>query len=168
MDTRLWLSALCLVPLSVSAQSVGTAAKVAPIPNAALDPTRGLASSQLESDIHKPLLKQYIWTREDVVPEKPDLKGNWTSEGNTHLDPHYFRQSFSVSTVPLSATLYIAGPGAATVYVNGERVAHFQVNMEVNIGARAIAADLVPKPPLCDFLANFAGFISGTGPRARC
>jgi hypothetical protein len=142
VNTRLWLSALCLVPLSVSAQSVGTASKVAPIPNAALDPTRGLASWQLESDIHRPLLEQYIWTREDAVPEKPDLKGNWTSEGNTHLDPHYFRRSFSVSTVPPSATLYIAGPGAATVYVNGERVAHFQLNMVVNIGARVIAVDV--------------------------
>ncbi|MGA2170877.1 MAG: hypothetical protein ABSG62_22045 [Terracidiphilus sp.] len=57
------------------------------------------------------------------MPEKPDLKGAWTSEGNTHLDPHYFRRSFSVGALPSAATLYLAGPSAATVYVNGKRVA---------------------------------------------
>jgi len=92
--------------------------------------------------MHTPLPEQYIWTREDAVPDKPDLKGSWTSEGNTHLDPHFFRRSFSVSTLPSAATLYLGGPGAATVYVNGERVAHFQVNMEVNIGIHVIAVDV--------------------------
>jgi len=115
---------------------------VPPIPDTTLDPTRSIASSQLESSIHTPLPEQYIWTREDAVPDKPDLKGSWISEGNTHLDPHYFRRSFSVETLPPAATLYLGGPGAATVYVNGERVAHFQVNMEVNIGIHVIAVDV--------------------------
>jgi len=142
VKTRLWFLALCLFPISVSAQSTGTGSNVSSIPDAALDPTRGIASLQLESAIHTPLPEQYIWTREDAVPDKPDLKGAWTSEGNTHLEPHYFRRSFSVGALPPAATLYLGGPGAATVYVNGERVAHFQVNMEVNIGIHVIAVDV--------------------------
>jgi hypothetical protein len=92
--------------------------------------------------MHQALPEQYIWTREDAVPEKPNINGSWTSEGNTHLEPHYFRRSFAVRTVPRVATMYVAGPGAATVYLNGERVAHFQSAMEVNIGARVVAIDI--------------------------
>ena len=47
-----------------------------------------------------------------------------------------------MSTVPPVATLYLGGPGAATVWVNGERLAHFQENMEVNIGIHVIAVDV--------------------------
>ena len=142
MRARLTLLALCLIPISVSAQSTGTGSKAPPIPDAELDPTHSIASWQLESSIHAPLPEQYIWTREDAIPDKPDLKGNWTSEGSTHLEPHFFRRSFSVSTVPPVATLYLGGPGAATVWVNGERLAHFQENMEVNIGIHVIAVDV--------------------------
>ena len=142
MKARLLSLALCLIPISVSAQSTGAGSPVPSIPDAALDPTRGLTSWQLESSIHTPLPEQYIWTREDAVPDKPDLKGNWTAEGNTHLDPHYFRRSFALSAPPSAATLYVAGPGAATVYLNGERTAHYQVNMEVNIGVKVVAVDV--------------------------
>lgn len=142
MRVRLTLLALCLIPISVSGQPTGTGSKVHPIPDAELDPTRSIASWQLESAIHTPLPEQYIWTRGDAIPDKPDLKGNWTSEGSTHLEPHFFRRSFSVNTVPPVAALYLGGPGAATVWVNGERLAHFQVNMEVNIGIHVIAIDV--------------------------
>jgi len=142
VKSSLWLLALCLIPISVSAQSTDAANKAPQIPDAALDPTRGITSAQLESDLHKPLPEEYIWTREDAVPDKPDLKGSWTSEGNTHLDPHFFRRAFSVSSVPAAATLYLGGPGEATVYMNGERIAHVQQNMEVNIGTHVIAAEV--------------------------
>ena len=138
---QLWFLALCLIPASASAQSPA-AGNAYPIPDAALDPARDLASPQLESARHTPLPEQYIWTRQDAVPEKPDLKGSWTSEGSTHLDPHYFRRAFSVAALPSAATLYLAGPSAATVYVNGKRVAHYQVNMETNIGSRVTSVDL--------------------------
>lgn len=140
MKARLWILALVLFPFSASAQTTGS--KVASIPDASLDPTRNITEWQLESAIHTPLPEQYIWTREDAVPENPDLKGSWTSEGNTHLEPHYFRRSFTVSALPPAATLYLAGPGSATVYVNGEKVAHFQINMEVNLGARVLAVNV--------------------------
>ena len=134
--------AVCVFSMSVLAQGIGSDRKTPPIADDALDPTRNISIPQLESGMHKPLPEQYIWSQADAVPEKPDIKGSWTSEGNTHLEPHYFRRSFSIDATPPVATLYIAGPGTATVYLNGERVAHFQQTMEVNIGARVVAVDV--------------------------
>jgi hypothetical protein len=133
---------LCLIPISGSAQTAWTRTNGPQISDADLDPVRDIASPQLESGTHQPLSEQYIWTREDAVPEKPNINGSWTSEGNTHLEPHYFRRSFAVGMAPRAATMYVAGPGAATVYLNGESVAHFQSAMEVNIGARVVAIDV--------------------------
>jgi len=142
VKVRVCLFALFLSPTLFFAQSSGSRSNAPAIADAALDPTHEIASPQLESSVHKPLPEQYIWAREDAVPEKPDLKGNWTSEGNTHLEPHYFRRGFSLDAAPGAATLYVAGPGQATVYVNGQRMAHYQINMETNIGARVMAMDI--------------------------
>ena len=141
MKARLGCLAFCLIPISISAQPTGAGNKTPSISDADLDPARTIASPQLESASHKPLPEQYIWTRADAVPDKPDVKGAWTSEGTTHMEPHYFRRAFSVSTVPPLATLYLAGPGMATVYMNGQRLARFQASMEANIGARVTAID---------------------------
>lgn len=140
MTARLWMLVLLIMPFSISAQTAATAA--GPIPDASLDPTRSIPLGPAESKVHTPLPEQYIWSRADAVPERPDLKGSWTSEGNTHLQPHFFRRSFALTALPPVATLYLAGPGTATVYVNGEKLAHSQVNMEVNIGAPVIAVDV--------------------------
>jgi alpha-L-rhamnosidase len=37
-------------------------------------------------------------------------------------EAHYFRTRFSVTKVPREATLYIAGPRSAKVYLNGQLV----------------------------------------------
>ncbi len=142
MKTTVGFLVLCLIPISASAQTGSTGTSGSQISDADLDPTRNIASPELESGMHRPLPEQYIWTREDAISEKPNINGSWTSEGNTHLDPHYFRRSFTLSAVPYAATMYVAGPGAATVYLNGKRVAHYQNSMEVNIGARVVAIDV--------------------------
>ncbi len=136
------LLASCLIAIAASAQTAPTAPKIPPIADADLDPARTIASPQLEWAMHQPLPEQYIWTREDAISEKPNINGSWTSEGNTHLDPHYFRRSFEMSAPPQAATLYIAGPGTATVFLNGERVGHYQASMETNIGAHVVAIDV--------------------------
>jgi len=142
VKAKLWFLALFFFSASVCAQSSSVNSIGAAIVDEALDPARSIPSPQLEAGMHQALVEQYIWTRQDAVPEKPDLKGSWTSEGNTHLEPHYFRRSFTVNRVPQVATLYLAGPGAATVYMNGERIARFQLRMEANIGARVVAVDV--------------------------
>ena len=142
VKATLGLLASCLIAIPVAAQTVPTAPKAPAIADADLDPARSIASPEVESATHKPLPEQYIWTRADAVPDKPNINGSWTSEGNTHLEPHHFRQAFDVSSLPQAATLYIAGPGTASVYLNGGLVARFQTRMEANIGARVVAVDV--------------------------
>ncbi|HEV2445411.1 MAG TPA: hypothetical protein VGS58_05795, partial [Candidatus Sulfopaludibacter sp.] len=142
MKATLGLLACSFMAIAGSAQTPSTTPKAPAIADADLDPARNIVSPQLESAMHKPLPEQYIWTREDAVPEKPNINGSWTSEGNTHLEPHHFRRAFDVSAIPQAATLYIAGPGTARVYLNGGLVARFQTPMEANIGARVVAIDV--------------------------
>jgi alpha-L-rhamnosidase len=98
------------------------------IPDALLDPARSLKSSQLESALHRPLPEQYIWTRSGTAPAP--------------LAPHYFRRSFEVSAVPAHATLYLAGPRRASIYLDGRKVGHYQLNLDFPMGIRVYECDV--------------------------
>ncbi len=105
------------------------------IPDAKLDPARMLASSQLESVLHKPLPEQYIWT------------GGASSSmgrrnGVDHSMAHYFRGVFEVHSIPAQATLYVAGPREATIYVNGKEVGHYQLVPQAHMGIRVYACEV--------------------------
>lgn len=102
------------------------------IPDAKLDPARTLASSQLESALHKPLPEQYIWTT--GVPGRRRDAG--------HSRARYFRRVFEVASVPSQATLYVAGPREAAIYVNGKEVGHYQLGPEAHMGIRVYACDV--------------------------
>lgn len=118
--------------LSAGAQMGNPANGPTKIPDASLDPGRGLASSKLESALHKPLPEQYIWTTGAMVPlKKPG-----------HLGAHYFRRVFQVESVPAHATLYLAGPRQATIYVNGKEVGRYQINLNVRMGIRVYAYEV--------------------------
>jgi hypothetical protein len=97
------------------------------IPNAKLDPTRGLTSMPLESEIHKPLPEQYIWTAAQPKDEQA---------------LYFFRRSFEVSHVPEHATLYLAGPRQAAIYVNGKEIGRYQMNLDFRMGIRVHAFDV--------------------------
>lgn len=99
------------------------------IPDDELDPARDLQPSQLEVVRHRPLSEQYLWTRSHVV------------EG-FGLAPHYFRRSFELAVVPAHATLYVAGPRQATVYLNGKEVGHYELNLDFPMGIRVYACDV--------------------------
>ncbi len=99
------------------------------IPDAELDPARDLQPSQLERVLHRPLPEQYIWTRLHKV----------TPYG---LGPHYFRRTFEVAAVPAHATLYLAGPRQATIYLNGREIGHFQLNLDFPMGIRVYERDV--------------------------
>jgi alpha-L-rhamnosidase len=60
----------------------------------------------LESVVHQPSENQYIWFG------PPALEG----------ELRFFRRQFTVDTVPSEATLYLAGPRQATVFLNGNVV----------------------------------------------
>lgn len=85
-----------------------------------LDPARMLA---LEPEKPRALLpEEYVWTAgtAQVLAGK-----NASREKNGQLDLHYFRASFEVKNLPPHATLYLAGPRQARVYLNGHQVAEF-------------------------------------------
>lgn len=102
------------------------------IPDAKLDPARTLAPSQLESVLHKPLPEQYIWT----------APGEGSRNGAGHSGLRYFRRAFQVGRVPVHATLYMAGPRQATIYVNGQEVGHYQLNLNFPMGIRVYECDV--------------------------
>lgn len=83
------------------------------IPPGQLDPTRAVAHPQLFSSFHTPLPEQYIWTRDDSGSLR-DAHGPKDA-----MNAHYFRAGFDLTSLPSAATLYIAGPRSAQVYVNG-------------------------------------------------
>jgi len=116
------------------------ALKPTEIPIDQLDPTRNLAQFQLESATHKPLPEEYIWTQQDAV--KSDAISYEGLEQNDDIQPHYFRHTFDLRSVPQSATLYIAGPRSLRAYLNGQLVNQVQQNLDAPIGIKVYTADV--------------------------
>ena len=67
------------------------------------------------------LREQFIWTADDAAARDPALQSRVRGQ-NDKIAPHYFRAHFQLSMVPRVATLYLAGPRAATVTLNGKQV----------------------------------------------
>ncbi len=80
--------------------------------------------------------EQYIWTKEDAIPERSRATGDWLAGQDKELGHHYFRRTFQVEHVPPSVTLYIAGPRSANIYLNGQLVHSFQLNLDSPISIR--------------------------------
>lgn len=99
------------------------------IPDARLDPARNLRRSQLESVLHRTLPEQYVWTKPGATSKRSRA-------------PHYFRRSFGVAAVPARATLYVAGPRSATIYLDGKEVGHYQLNLDLPMGVRVYQCDV--------------------------
>jgi alpha-L-rhamnosidase len=106
------------------------------IPNQDLDPTRNIKNPALESTIHQPLPEQYIWTKEDATPAQSG------AASGPDLAPHFFRRTFNLSSVPAHAMLYLAGPRSATIYLNGQQVGTYQLNLDFPMGIRVYACDV--------------------------
>ncbi len=112
------------------------------IPNQDLDPTRGPDVLTAEPALHQPLPTQYIWTKADAVPSDVVASAGWFSSGDKDLEPHYFRKTFTLSSVPQHATLYIAGPRSATIFLNGQKVDSYSANLDFPMGIRVYSCDV--------------------------
>jgi alpha-L-rhamnosidase len=112
------------------------------IPNQDLDPTRQPGALTAESTLHQPLPEQYIWTKDDAVPSDAVPAAGWFSGGDKDLKPHYFRKTFTLSSVPEHATLYIAGPRSATIFLNGQKVDAYSANLDFPMGIRVYSCDV--------------------------
>ena len=148
---------------------IAVAAASAQAPSAPLDPTRGLAVAPSPSRITLP--EEYIWTANDITGDRPDhAKYSW-SRTDLRTAPHLFRVHFRVDTLPKSATLYIAGPREAHVYLNGRRIDDFYFNTDAPIGFRVFHTSVISALQAGDnVLAIEAvrgrGVVSGVGSKA--
>ncbi|MGB7188527.1 MAG: alpha-L-rhamnosidase C-terminal domain-containing protein [Acidobacteriaceae bacterium] len=133
--------ALCL-SVPVLGQMGDPSAGPTKIPNQNLDPTRSIQAPALESTLHQPLAAEYIWTREDSVPANAAARSGWNVDSGDDLGPHYFRRTFDVKATPEHATLYVAGPRSAVIYLNGQRVGGYQLNLDSPLSIRVYAVDV--------------------------
>ncbi|HXE09514.1 MAG TPA: hypothetical protein VN612_16545, partial [Acidobacteriaceae bacterium] len=107
-----------------------------------LDPARDAGS--LSTPAHTPLPEEYIWTTGDVTVLRPDHgKFPW-NRPQLRIAPHLFRAKFRVAAVPREATLYVAGPREAHVFLNGRELSHFSRNIDAPIGIQVFHAAVPP------------------------
>jgi hypothetical protein len=129
-----------LAATSLSAQTA--------FPDGRLDPTRN--SITTPQAFHAPLPEQYIWTAGDITARRSD----WTSfpwnRTDLRAEPHFFRAHFHVTAVPHAATLYIAGPREAHIYLNGHLLADFTSNTDAPINFHVFHIDATQGLKLAD------------------
>jgi alpha-L-rhamnosidase len=70
------------------------------------------------------LQEEFIWTMGDAAALHAAYQASVRGQ-NDKIAAHYFRREFAVAEVPKEATLYVAGPRSATVYLNGVKVLAF-------------------------------------------
>jgi hypothetical protein len=88
------------------------------------------------------LPEEYIWTSGDItIPRSDRNKFPWPRQ-QLRIDPHYFRSTFSVDATPSAATIYVAGPRSAKVYLNGKLAASFNSDIDAPIGFHVFHADV--------------------------
>jgi hypothetical protein len=133
---RLGLLFFAVLPLFVSAQT--------PAPPAQLDPTRGVENPELFSSFHKPLPEQYIWTREDSTADQTGIIHSVLPKVTEQIEPHYFRAHVRLDAVPAHATLYIAGPRSASIWINGTSAGDFAANVLSPLGMHVFRVDVTP------------------------
>lgn len=125
------LSALLAAGIALPAMA---AAQVTSYTAATLDPARNPAALRLERTIHHPLAEQYIW----IAGVNAGAPG-----GHATPQPHvFFRRSFELASVPPVATLYLAGPGAVRVFVNGQLVGTDEVNPDSVLSIRTFSFNI--------------------------
>lgn len=112
------------------------------IPPGELDPTRAIAKPELFSSFHTPLPEQYIWTSEDSAVAGLGVIHYTTPGFNGKTEPHYFRAAFDLEKVPEAATLYVAGPRSAEVYLNGTLVEKIEADTLNPLGMHVFRVDV--------------------------
>ena len=117
-------------------------------PDGRLDPTRNPITTG--QPLHTPLPEQYLWTSGDMTALRRDRSNFPANQPQLRIDPHFFRAHFHVTVLPNAATLYIAGPREAHVYLNGHLVADFSSNPDAPINFRVFHADVTKALQLGD------------------
>ena len=108
-------------------------------PDGRLDPTRNPITTA--QPLHTPLPEQYLWTSGDLTALRRDRADFPANNPQLRIDPHFFRAHFHVTALPTAATLYLAGPREAHVYLNGHLLADFASNNDAPINFRVFHVD---------------------------
>ncbi|QMV19430.1 Bacterial alpha-L-rhamnosidase [Granulicella sp. 5B5] len=116
-----------------------TASAQANMQSEPLDPVRDATGATLERTAHQPLPEQYIWTASSHTENTSGEQGYVRPAHAVENAPHYFRVSFRVEHVPAQATLYIAGPRSANVYLNGQHIGSFESDITQPLGVHVFA-----------------------------
>jgi alpha-L-rhamnosidase len=111
-------------------------------PPSPLDPARNL--TPLPAPAHTPLPEQYIWTSGDITAKRPDHNKFPWNRPDLRTAPHLFRAHFHLATAPKDATLYLAGPREAHVFLNGHPLADFYSDPDAPIGFHVFHVDAAP------------------------
>jgi hypothetical protein len=113
-----------------------------------LDPVADATGTPLQRDLHKPLPEQYIWTAPDTGAASTDQIKYVFPGVNEKTEPHYFRTTFKVDAIPPRATLYVAGPRSAQIYLNGRMIEHVETDIThpVTMHVIAVPVEGVLKP----------------------
>ena len=111
----------------------------ASISQARLDPTRDAAGAPVESSLHQPLPEQYIWTAPDQPASGADRIAYVFPKVTEKTEAHFFRRAFDLDEVPPQATLYVAGPRSAVLYLNGRLVESVESDVTQPLGMHVFA-----------------------------
>jgi hypothetical protein len=142
---RKWQRA-CGVGILLAASLEGTSQTPPPIdlvrPGTLLDPSQAIAQARTVGSFHTPLPEEYIWTANDAAVETKEAPLSQLKRNDWKVKPHYFRREFTVDAKPEKATLYIAGPREAKVWINGMLVAEMYYQVRPHMGFGTMTADV--------------------------
>ncbi len=158
---------IAVIVVVALAMATGAFSQAFPSP---LDPARNIAVAS-PTPPHVALSEEYIWTADDVTAKRPDHNKFPWNRPDLRITPHLFRAKFRVAAVPTDATLYVAGPREAHVFLNGHKLDDFYINPDAPIGfyvfhTSASAALRAGDNVLAIEAIRGRGVVSGTGPVA--
>jgi hypothetical protein len=103
-----------------------------------LDPTRAILAPVMDTSASRRLPEEYIWAQ--AGPSNAPAQG--TASNQEQPAPRYFRRSFTVAHLPAQATLYVAGPGGVTAYLNGHLVLDTRVDPRLPLVLHVFTAEV--------------------------
>jgi hypothetical protein len=88
------------------------------------------------------LTEEFVWTADDAAALRPDHDKFTYRDTQKKIEPHFFRKMFDLHQVPAQATLYVAGPRGARVFLNGKLVLDAQCDASSPLNTHVYSADV--------------------------
>jgi hypothetical protein len=141
---RLWwiCGAIALVAGSVSGSSQPDRLPEVVRPGNLLDPSRVVQQVWMVGTFHAPLPEEYVWTAGDAAVTQDKQPLSELKRDDWKVQRHFFRKVFDLEKKPLKATLYVAGPRSAKVWVNGALVADLHCEGSHHMGFKVMNAEI--------------------------